>query len=204
MRHLDALLQDVRYALRGWSRAPGFALAALVTLALGIGASTAVFSVVEGVLLNPLPYHEPDRLVAVWAGRFVSYQDVLYLDAHAQGVAAIAGISPGWGSAMTGAGEPAQLSASKVTGNLFATLGVGPLLGRTINPDDAVPGADRVAVLSHRLWRGYFGGDPGVIGRTFSLDGDPFAIVGVMPPGFETVSEGTDLWLPLALDPNEW
>jgi len=204
MPHFDALLQDVRYALRAWSRAPGFALAALVTLALGIGATTAVFSVVEGVLLRPLPYREPDRLVAVWAGRFVSYQDVGYLDANAQALAAVAGISPGWGIAMTGAGEPAQLTASKVTGNLFATLGVAPILGRTIGAGDAAPGADRVAVLSHRLWRGQFGGDTDVVGRTFAIDGDTFVIVGVMPPGFETVSEGTDLWLPLALDPNEW
>jgi len=204
MRHIDALLQDVRYALRAWSRAPGFALAALSTLALGIGANTAVFSVVEGVLLKPLPYHEPDRLVAVWAGRFMSYQDVDYLDASTQSVAEVAGISPGWGTTLTNAGEPAQLTASKVTGNLFATLGVRPVLGRAIGPGDAAPGADGVAVLSHRLWRGHFGSDPDVVGRTFTLDGDTFAIVGVMPPGFETVSDGTDLWLPLARDPSEW
>jgi hypothetical protein len=147
------LFQDVRNARRALGRAPGFAAAALVTLALGIGANTAVFSVVHGVLLRSLPYGAPDELLAIWAGRFLSYQDVLYLQEHARGVTDVAGLSPGWGVAMTGVGEPAQLTATKTTANLFDTLRVAPLLGRTFRPEDVAPGAPRVAVLAHRLWR---------------------------------------------------
>jgi predicted permease len=194
-------------ALRRLLRTPGFTLVVLLTLALGIGANTAVFSAVDAVLLRPLPYREGARLVVV---------DHLYpsLDGLLAGVGAptladvqtrarvfqSTAVRTGWGPNLTGAGEPERLTGGRVSGAYFATLGVAPQLGRALRPDEDAPGRERVVVLSDACWRRRFGADPSVVGRTLTLDGEPHEVVGVMPPGFRDVQDRTvELWRPLAL-----
>src|SRR5688572_8521352 len=197
----SSLVQDIRYGSRALARRPGFALVAILTLALGIGANTAVFSVVNGSLLRELPYREPDRLAAVWPGQFVSHAELLYLQDHARAFESIAAFSPGWGLALTGAGEPLQLNGARTSPNFFRTLGVRPLLGRDFADDESATGRNRVVVLSHALWSTRFGSDESAVGRTVSIDGDPHVVIGVMPRDFEAYETGVDAWLPLNIDP---
>ncbi len=198
------LAYDMRFAVRSLARRPGFTAVALVTLALGIGANTAVFSVVNALLLRPLDYASPERLVAVWPDRFMSYHDVLYVREHAQSFQSFAGLVPGWDMTLTGSGEPAKLEGARPTEGLFTTLGVTPDLGRTFRPEELVPGGDDVVILSHGIWRTRFGGDSTIIGRRLILDGAPHTVIGVMPAGFEIRQPDTDVWKPLAVDPEEW
>ena len=193
--------------LRRLLRTPGFTLVVLLTLALGIGANTAVFSAVHAVLLRPLPYREAERLVVVdhhypslkgllagvSAPGFVDYRDrVRLFEASAA--------QTGWGPNLTGAGEPERLAGARVSGGYFQTLGVAPALGRALRPDEDAPGRERVVVLSDGFWRRRFGADPAVVGRTLLLDGEPHDVVGVMPPGFrDVVDRNVELWRPLAL-----
>ncbi|HEY0970925.1 MAG TPA: ABC transporter permease [Gemmatimonadales bacterium] len=200
---MEALLQDVRYALRTLRRNIGFTAAAVLTLALGIGANAAIFGIVNGVLLRPLPYAEPDRLVMMWGtypefGRTsTSLPD--FLDWR-EGAASFESMAASHGGTynLTGTGEPEQLTASRVTANFFGTLGVHPVLGRGFLPDED-RGGDNVAVLSHGLWRRRFGGDPSILGRAIQLSGQPYTVVGVAPEGFRFMDE-VDLWTPTNLD----
>jgi len=194
------LFQSLRVALRSLRRRPGFSTLAIVTIALGAGANAAVSAVAYGVLLKPLPFAEPDRMVAVWPGRFMSQVDLRYLRDHARGFSAIASIAPGWTFSLTGAGDPSKITIDRVSGNLFETLGTRPLLGRVPRADEEQPGAPRVLVLSHRYWRTRFGGDASVVGRTVKLDDVPHEIVGVMPASFEVVTTNVDAWAPLPAD----
>ncbi|WP_375767597.1 ABC transporter permease [Archangium gephyra] len=202
----DALVQDVRYALRMLRQAPGFALVAVLTLALGIGATTAIFSVVRGVLLRPLPFAEPERLVRLWQASPSQNQprgDVSPLD-FADWKArqrSFEDMGTWWyvegmtGSNLSGDGEPQRLSSAFVSDGFFSTLGVAPMLGRVLLPGEHQPGNNAVVVLGHGLWQRRFGGDRTILGRTLTIDEVPTTVVGVMPPGFTFPSERVDMWL---------
>jgi predicted permease len=201
---LDHLRQDLRVALRALRSRPTFTAVALVTLALGIGANAVIFSVTSGLLLRPLPYGAPERLAALWPGRFISSAELLYLRDHARTLAAVATFSPGWSVALAGEGEAVQLAGARTSANFFGTLGVRPAIGRGFAADDEHPGAEPVAILSDALWRARFGADPAIVGRRIYLDGNPHTVVGVMPRGFEFHRPGTELWMPIGIDPGAW
>ncbi|HEX5581012.1 MAG TPA: ABC transporter permease [Gemmatimonadaceae bacterium] len=201
---METLLQDIRYALRTLRRNIGFTAAAVLTLALGLGANAAIFGIVNGVLLRPLPYGDPDRLVMVWGkypefGRTsTSLPDFLDWREGARSFESMAA-SHGATYNLTGTGEPEQLRASRVTANFFGTLGVQPALGRGFTADEDRGGDDFVAVLSHGLWQRRFGGDRAILGRTIQLSGRPYTVIGVAPEGFRFGDE-VDLWTPTNLD----
>jgi hypothetical protein len=168
-------IPDATLAFRNIFRRPAFAAIAITLLALGAGANAAVFSVVRGVLLRPLPFPQPDRLVAVWPGTFVSNEEVGYWRTHTRGFESIATQSPGWLMGLVAeGGEPLKVTGARVSDNLFRTLGASAALGRTIEPGE---GASRVVVLSDGLWRRRFAADPSALGRTIQLDQQPHVIV---------------------------
>ena len=206
---IEITMQDLRYALRGFRRNPGFALAALTVLALGIGANAAIFTVVDAVLLKPLPYREPDRLVMVWhtpppaqfpgMTRF-AVSAANYLDWERQQHVFERMSLMGFRLYMlTGRGKPEQLQAQAVSAGFFETLGLDPLSGRWLHPEEDQPGRNRVVVLSYRLWQNRFGGDPAIVGRSIQLDGQPHVVVGIMGRDF-TFPDWAQLWTPLGLD----
>jgi putative ABC transport system permease protein len=205
---MGVLFQDVRYGLRMLAKSPGFTAVAVLTLALGIGANTAVFSVVNTVLLKPLPYAQPDRLVAVesmWTRgtpvpNLLSYPD--FFDFRAQNhVLDHLVTSHGTTLALTGVGTPIQLDGEMATWDLFPALGIQPALGRGFLPSEEATGT-HVAVLSYTLWRTQFGGDRGILGRTITLDLKPYTVIGVAPAGFAfPASEpNIQLWTTIAAD----
>ena len=211
---LDGVGRDVRTAVRAHRRAPGLAAAAVVCLVLGIGANAAVFSVLNAVLLRPLPYPEPERLVVVnetlaFGGGFGSVSVPNFRDwaagSGALDLALHTSASPGLrGGRGAGDAGPARVRAVLGGANLFRVLGVRPLLGRTFLPGEDAPGRGGVAVLSEALWRGRFGADPGVVGRAIVLDGAPRTVVGVMPAAFEFPARAaTDVWLPFVPTPDQ-
>ena len=201
------LLRDFRYALRQLFKSPGFALTAILTLALGVGANTAIFSVIYGLLLETLPFRDAGRIVAILQthpqvprGAEATYQD--YKDWRAQQksfeqVAAYSAVNPDTVSLVLG-GESEQVHRVLASGNFFSTLGVSPLLGRLLIEQDEKSGNDHVAVLSATAWRRYFGGDAGVVGRSIDLNGASYTVVGVLPTGAAYPAEG-EVWLPLSL-----
>ena len=206
-----AVVGELRLAVRRLRRSPGFTAAAVLTLALGIGANSALFSLADAALLRPLPYPTTDRLMMLWetqpaAGKPRERASAAnFIDWRRQ-TSAFDEMAAwdDWGMAFTGAGEPEELSAVRVSPNLFSRLGVAPALGRAFLPEEETSGRDRVVVLSHDFWAGRFGGDPEVIGRTLTLDGQPHEIVGVMPEGFRFPDEASvALWNPLAFDASE-
>jgi len=207
---MDPLWQDIRYALRTLARKPGFTFVAVVTLALGIGANTAIFSVVNAVLLRPLPYPEPERLVQVWnklesAGLpqlWFSEPEIIDYRQRQQHFEDIA-VFTAQGANLTGAGEPQRVTLCFTSAPFFPVLGVNPLLGRTFTPEEDVPGNDRVVVLSHAFWEQQFGGDPSAVGRSVTLNENPYVVIGVMPPGFAFPPEEVQLWTPLAINTAE-
>jgi predicted permease len=198
------VLDDLRMALRSLLRRPGFTTLCVLTLGLAAGANAAILAVVYGVLLKPLPFADPDRLVAVWPGRFQSNADLDYLRQRAPAFGTLAAVAPGWTMALSGAGMPAKIVVARVSGNFFETLGVRPILGRTFSEQQARTGADSVVLLSHHLWVQQFGGDPSVVGRTVRLEGEPFEIWGVLPPDLEVFGLKTDAYSPFALDASAW
>jgi len=206
---MRSILQDLRYGLRTLLNNPGFTTVAVATLALGIGANTAIFSVVNAVLLRPLPYDAPDRLALVWhtnpnkdegATDFLSYQSFLDFRRQTTTFEEMAGVTPPWSLVLSGDGEPERVSAQFVSWSFFRLLGVEPLLGRTFLAPEDQPGRPLAAVLSHRLWQRRFGSDPQALGRTITIDGRPVTVLGVMPPGFFFL-EDVDLWTQLSGNP---
>jgi len=190
---MGALLQNLRYAVRTLVRAPGFTLVVVTTLALGIGANTAIFSVVDGVLLESLPFDEPEQLVTVWqdvtkrGGPVREWINVpIYEDVRDEpGLMQATGIWGGWNPTLTGLGEAEVLQAAEVSHQMFSgVLRVMPHTGRTFIPADDVEGTEAVVMLSYRLWQGHFAGDPAVVGRALSLSEVPHTVIGVMPEGF--------------------
>jgi putative ABC transport system permease protein len=195
-------LPDLTLALRNLVRRPAFSVTAGLLLALGAGANAAVFSVVRGVLLRPLPYEQPEQLVAVWPDTFVSNEEIGYWRDRTTSVQQIAAISPGWLMSLVVPGlEPRKVTGARTSDNFFTTLGVRAALGRALQPGDGVPGNTRVVVLSAAMHEQHFARDPSVIGRRVQLDGVEHEVVGVMPRGFEFREPGTDVWAPLPFDP---
>jgi putative ABC transport system permease protein len=198
---MDALVQDLRYALRTLAKAPGFTIVAVLTLALGMGASTAIFSVANGVLLRPLPYADPGQLVMLWETTdqlqvmMVAYPD--YLDWRDQNTVfdEVAVYDRYRSMNLTGSGEPERLATGMASANLFRTLGVRLALGRGFRDEEDRAGAARVAIISDGLWQRRFGGVTSVLGQAITLDGNPYTIVGVTPRGFER-GGAIDLWVP--------
>lgn len=202
-----ALVQDVRYGVRGLLRTPGFTLVAVLTLALGIGANTAIFGVVRGVLLRALPYPAPERLVRLWQGApetpkgyfsVPDMEDWRTLSQSLEAAGAYHYADGRTGLDLLGDGDPVRLQMSFVTDGVFQALGTAPLLGRPLQPQDHVHGQASVVVLSHGLWQRRFGGSPEVVGRTVTLDNKPCTVVGVMPRGFDFPSPSVEAWMPVA------
>ena len=200
--------QDLVYALRSLRKSPGYAAVTILTLALGIGANTAIFSVVNGVILKPLPYPAPERLVFItsqfpglgfdqfWvsAPEFIEFAEG---NRSFQQVGAYRAGAVNLGTP----DQPRRVNSAVVTSELMPVLGVAPLRGRQFTREDTLPGAEDVAVLASELWRSAFGGDESVVGRTVAIDGAPTRIVGIMPPGYDVHDQRVQVWLPLTLDP---
>ena len=210
---MNTLRQDLRYGLRMLRKNPGFTAAAIVTLALAIGANTAIFSVVYPVLLRPLPFNEPDRLVTLGEGRHktgccsyaASYPDYQDWVRTSKTFSALAGYAPDV-FALSDHGEPKTIFCDMVTVNFFSTLGVSPILGRDFAPGEDLPegSGPTVALLSYRFWQSDFGGDGHVVGRVVRMDNKPVTIIGVLPRDFEFAPAGSSpLWVPLHLNPYE-
>jgi predicted permease len=210
----DDMIQDIRYGVRMlWNR-PGFSAVVILILAFGIGATSAIFSVVNAVLLRPLPYPEPDRLMVFAAseqGRINTSTGPDYVEWRSQcrTCAQMAAYTGAWPSNLTGGTEPDRVKVARVTENLFATLGVQPLLGRTFLPEEMgrpAAGSDwqttgsTAVILSYGLWQRRFGADPAVIGKAVKLEGDACAVVGVMPDGFKFPDEA-EAWAPVTISP---
>ncbi len=203
------MLQDLRYAARMLIRNPGLTLVVLVTLALGIGANTAIFSVVNTVLLRPLPFREPDRLVWAWAQsprQGIPFHSYLYPDfvewrAQAQSFESMAACAPAPVALTNGsAAEAEHVPRLRVSASLLRMLGVRPALGRDFVEADDQPGAPRVALMSHELWQRRYGADRNLVGRAISLDGEDYTVVGVLPPRFRVINHTAQLLTPIALD----
>jgi predicted permease len=222
---MDSLVRDIRYAARTLLKKPGFTMVAVVTIGLGIGANTAIFSVVRAVLLQPLPYDEPQELVLLWGemrNRGVTHFPMSPPDfaAYREGAEALEDLAAvfTFNASLTGDGDPVQINAASVTPNFFDVMGLQPALGRGFVEEDGAPqpanvqpgqagGLPGIVVLSNALWQQRYGGDPGVVGRTMEIGGAPSEIVGVMPPGFELLMPPTaalqpdaDLWLAARID----
>jgi len=204
---MDTLWQDLRYAARMLARNPGFTTVAVLTLALGIGANTAIFSVINGVLLRPLPYPEPNRITTLWNTNLqlgvakttvspVDFRDWQRMNQSFSHMASYA-----YGSyVLTGDHDPVRLLTARVTPDFFAVMGVEPMLGRAFVAEDDEPRAGKVVVLSHSLWQQQFAADPAIVGKTLTLDGEAHEVRGVMPPGFG-FPNGRDVWAPQAYPP---
>lgn len=208
---MDILLQDLRYSIRLFLKNPGFTLASLMCLALGIGVNTAVFSVVNAALFRSLPYAEPDRLYMVYETNFSNnitrsnfslpdFLDYRQQSETFQGMAAYEGAS----ITMTGGDEPERIQGARVSPSLFPVLGVQPAMGRTFTDDEEKPGGNLVLVISHSLWERRFGFDPDILNKKLILDGGSFTIVGVMPRDFQfPINQKAEAWTPLSFDPTK-
>ncbi len=201
---MDTLIQDLRYSLRRLSKSPTFTVIVVLTLALGIGANTAIFSAINAVLLRPLPYHEPERLVTI---------EHLYPSLDLEAPVSVPGfldyqrrgrtfesmaVQTGWQANLTGVGEPVRMQGQRVTGRFFTTLQVPALLGRTLQPGEDSAGREHVAVVSYDAWQRIFGADRAIIGKNLTLNGESYQVVGVMPSGFrDFFNRDAEIWSPL-------
>jgi len=200
------MMHDLRYALRSLLRQPGFTAAVAITLALGIGANTAIFSVVNGVLLRPLPYPQPEQLMTVWT-RFSSGQretasmpDFTDWKAQSASFARMSAYANSNDNLAAVGGEPERVPSARVVADFFSTLGVSPAVGRWFVPDEFVFGSHRVVVLSHGLWERRFGADPAIVGQSITLNARPYTVVGVAPASMRLPARA-QLWAPYAVDP---
>src|SRR5690348_6359073 len=216
LRWLEDTAQDIRYGLRQLRRNPGFTAVAILTLALGIGANTAIFSVVNAVLLRPLPFRDPSGLITLHEG--LPKQGFLNMEFSPPDFAVFERNQSAFSATgafrvehedISGRGEPERVAAARISSSLFPILGIGPLLGRTFNAQEDTPG-NNVAILSYGLWQHRYGGDPGIISRTIEINRQPYSIIGVMPRTFEFPLRGLQennspaaLWVPIAFTPTE-
>jgi putative ABC transport system permease protein len=205
---LESFIMDVRYGMRSLLKKPGFTITAVVALALGIGANTAIFSVINGVLLRSLSYANPDKIVMVWeqSARSNGQKNVIspanFLDWKAQAksfehLAAVL-VRP---AILTGLREPEEIKVQFVSQSFFAVLGVQPVIGRTFTPEEDRPNNDTVIILSHGLYQTRFGANPQILGQSVTLNGRVRTVIGVMPPGFHFLDDKVQAWIPMALDP---
>lgn len=215
---MQTLVQDLRYGLRALRKSPGFALSAVLVLALGIGANTAIFSVVNAVLLRPLPFHDPERLVQIWhvppqksfpGMTEFAVSPANYFDWQAQNHVFQKMAIYGYGSFnLTGSGEPVSVSARRVSASFFPVLEVQPMLGRVFSQEEDRPGHNHVAILNESFWRSQFGADPQIVGKTITLDGEAYTVVGVMAAKFEyppasDPADSAKLWVPFGMTDQE-
>jgi len=212
---METLFKELRYGIRSLLKHPGFSAIAVITLALGIGANTAMFSVVNAVLLRPLPYHDPGRLVTIWEESpqrgmyqmpvsFANLRDWVDQNHTFEQISAYTFTNLN----LTGAGEPARLSAVRASANLFPLVGSAPMLGRQFLPEEDKEGANHVVMLGHAVWRSRFGADTGIVGKSLTLNNQDYTVVGVMSPGFQfpvgfgylgkVLNDPTDLYVPMA------
>ncbi|HEX2271115.1 MAG TPA: ABC transporter permease, partial [Pyrinomonadaceae bacterium] len=205
VQFLETLWQDCLFATRTLRKRPAFTLLAVITLALGIGASTTIFSSLNTVVMEPLPYHDPDRLVRLWESNpgqnrpenpvsVPNFQDWQKQQTPFEQLAAAELTTFN----LTGSGEPQRIPALRITANLIPTLGVAPVLGRSFLPEEETSGNNRVALISYGLWQGQFGGDPSLLNKTLQLNGESYTVVGIMSPEFQFL--GRDIWVPLVFD----
>jgi putative ABC transport system permease protein len=211
---MDSFLRDIRYGLRRLRKSPAFTAIVVVTLALGIGANTAIFSVVNAVLLRALPYRDPEALVTI--NHFYNNPELNFLEAPVSAIGfrdyrdkttsfqAVA-VEAGWAANLTGSGDPERVPATRVSGDYFRVQGVAPALGRVFGRDEDEPGKNRVVVLSDGLWRRVYAGDPSAVGKKIQLNGEDYTILGVMPREFRAFyNRDADIWTPLALRPDQF
>src|SRR6266545_2117421 len=212
---MEILFKDLGYGIRSLLKHPGFTAIAIITLALGIGANTAMFSVINAVLLRPLPYHEPDRLVSIWEesperGMYqmpvslANLRDWVDQNHVFEQISAYTFANLN----LSGAGEPARLLTVKASDNLFALVGATPQLGRRFLPEEDKAGANPVVILGHPLWQSRFGSDPGIVGKSLTLNDQIYTVIGVMPSSFQfpvgfgymgkVLNDPVDLYVPLA------
>src|SRR3954471_19352208 len=205
---IDGLLRDVRHAARNLLRTPGFTLVTIATLALGIGANTAIFSVVNAVILRPLGYPQPDRLVYI-SSQFpkmgfdqfwVSPPEFLEFQERTHAFAVVGAFASGQAN-LTAGDRPRRVNWGKASASLFKALGVAPMYGRTFEPAETLPNGPRVAVLTYELWKSAFGGTSGVLGSTVEMNGIPRTVIGIMPPRFDVADQHVEIWAPLQIDP---
>ncbi|HEX7242113.1 MAG TPA: ABC transporter permease, partial [Longimicrobiaceae bacterium] len=207
---MDTLLHDLRYAGRSLLRSPGFAAVAVLTLALGIGINTTIFSVVNSILIRPFPQLRTEGLVQLRATRpaqgvddgGITPADLYDWREQTASFEAIAGYGDDRRVLVAGGGDPEEVEAEAVTPDLFPLLGARPAMGRLFLPEEGTPGRNQVAILTHHMWERRFGSDPAVVGKTIRLDGVPHTVVGVMPPRFG-FPDNQPLWVPMALRPGE-
>ena len=199
---MDSFLQDIRYALRRLRHTPGFTLIAVLTFALGIGANTAIFSVVNAVLLQPLPYHDPDKVVMLYehSERFpqlsVSWQNYVDWRDQSQSFAAV-GVVRNYGTTLTGSGDPERLLAQMSSSNMFDLLGLTPALGRMFTPAEDTAGGTPVALIGYGLWQRRFAGNANVLGQSITLDNKPYTVIGVLPAGLQITQQPAEVLLPV-------
>ena len=195
---------DLAFSLRGLRRRPAFALTAVATIALAVGATTSTFSVVDAVLLRALPFANAERLVALLPGQSVANRDLDLLRSRLTSLDEVAVFSPGWLMPLIDVAEPRQLNAARVSGNMFAMVGVRPHLGRTFGMEAETAAEGGVAVLAFDLWQQVFRGDSGVVGRSVALDGGRYTVIGVMPRGFQLFDWQSDVWVPMTMGRDEF
>ncbi|HYJ47160.1 MAG TPA: ABC transporter permease, partial [Pyrinomonadaceae bacterium] len=197
----EDMFQDLRYGARMFARKPGFTAVAVLTLALGVGANTTIFSVVNGVLLHPLPYKDSERIMRIMVSNqqrgiadgpvsYLRYEDLRDRSRSFEKTAAFAFDNFN----LTGQEQPEQLQGVRASASLFEVLGVNPARGRLFLPEEDRPGGERVVLVSYGLWQRRFGGDPNLVGRTLTLDGSSYAVVGIMPRGFSFPATGVEVW----------
>jgi putative ABC transport system permease protein len=201
-RLLNGFALDLRATIRGLSRRPAFALTAIGTIALGVAASTAMFSAVDGILLRSLPFANADRLVAVMPERFLAQRDLDALRTRLTTLDQVTVFSPGWLMPLVEVDEPRQVNAARLGGNLFTMVGARPALGRLFGMDAERRGEGNLAVLSWQMWQDVFKGDSAILNRSIALDGGRYTVIGVMPRGFQLFDWKSDLWLPMTLSPD--
>jgi len=204
---MDAFFKDIRYGIRGLAKRPVLTIIAIVTLGLGIGANSAIFSTINALLLKPLPFPDPERIVAVWEkvpSRGMERNEVAmanYLDWNAQSQAfEHLGFYRWWSTNLTGSDSPERVQGFLVTANFLDIVGVKPMLGRGFSADQNQPGKDGVALLTYSLWQRRFGADPNIVNKTISTNGVARTVIGVMPPDFN-YPMGAEIYAPLAITP---
>ena len=216
---MDNLFKDIRYGFRGLLKHPGFTLVAVITLALGIGANSAIFTVVNTVLLRPLPFAAPEQLVFIWQthpfGKRIGVDQLPASNADFHDWQEQSNLFEGmsmidsWGGNLTGGATPEHVDGAKISVNLFSLLRAQPMLGSDFNLEQAKPGNERAVMLSHGLWQRRFGSDSKIVGQQIQIDGQPYTVQGVMGPGFVFPKDvglpdyfsfaKTEMWLPIAL-----